>query len=189
MRSRPLSRARLPGRPEGARSAAQVGRGRRSCSACATNESSQPRSSTSPRGSRLSRSRSRCPRMSRRASSFSSALAATHASDRSSSSAQAALHAEALHDVAVALAPVDEAGAEELVRSLACGAAARRRSRSPGTRHLRGRALPRPALSRFAAAHPEIAEVEVNPLLVRHDGAVGLDARIVFVSEGEVIGA
>ena len=36
------------------------------------------------------------------------------------------------------------------------------------------------ALSRFAAAHPEVGEVEVNPLLVRREGAVGLDARIVL---------
>ncbi|HXH96957.1 MAG TPA: acetate--CoA ligase family protein, partial [Gaiellaceae bacterium] len=36
------------------------------------------------------------------------------------------------------------------------------------------------ALSYFAAAHPEVAEVEVNPLLVRSEGAVGLDARIVL---------
>ena len=35
------------------------------------------------------------------------------------------------------------------------------------------------ALSLFAAAHPELAELEVNPLLVRERGAVGLDARFV----------
>jgi succinyl-CoA synthetase beta subunit len=35
-------------------------------------------------------------------------------------------------------------------------------------------------LSAFAAAHPEIAEVEVNPLLVKTEGAVGLDARVVL---------
>ena len=35
-------------------------------------------------------------------------------------------------------------------------------------------------LSRFAAAHPEVAEVEVNPLLVQREGVVGLDARIVL---------
>ena len=36
------------------------------------------------------------------------------------------------------------------------------------------------ALSRVAAEHPEIAEIEINPLLVPPDGCVGLDARIVL---------
>ena len=36
------------------------------------------------------------------------------------------------------------------------------------------------ALSRVAAAHPEIAEIEINPLLVMPVGAVGLDAGIVL---------
>jgi hypothetical protein len=31
----------------------------------------------------------------------------------------------------------------------------------------------------MAAEHPELAEVEVNPLLVLPEGAVGLDARVV----------
>ena len=38
------------------------------------------------------------------------------------------------------------------------------------------------ALSRVAAAHPEIAEIEINPLLVTPAGAVGLDARVVLAS-------
>jgi acetate---CoA ligase (ADP-forming) len=39
------------------------------------------------------------------------------------------------------------------------------------------------ALSRVAAAHPELCELEVNPLLVLPDGAVGLDARAVPAPE------
>ncbi|MST35133.1 hypothetical protein GHK86_20675, partial [Acidimicrobiaceae bacterium USS-CC1] len=35
------------------------------------------------------------------------------------------------------------------------------------------------ALSRAAAAHPTVAELEVNPLLVTPGGAYGLDARLV----------
>jgi acetate---CoA ligase (ADP-forming) len=35
------------------------------------------------------------------------------------------------------------------------------------------------ALSAVAAAHPELRELEVNPLLVTADGALGLDARIL----------
>lgn len=36
-----------------------------------------------------------------------------------------------------------------------------------------------PPLSALAAAHPEIVEMEINPLLVTGDGAIGLVARIV----------
>jgi hypothetical protein len=88
---------------------------------------------------------------------------------------------EMLRDVAVALAPVDEATAEELVCSL---------DSAPLLLGARGRppldvaaaACAVAALSSFSAAHPEIAEIEVNPLLVRRagDGAVGLDARLVL---------
>jgi acyl-CoA synthetase (NDP forming) len=88
------------------------------------------------------------------------------------------IHAESLRDVAVALAPVDEAVAEELIRSLAAAALLTgARGRPPLDLASAARAVA--TLSRFAAAHPEIAEVEVNPLLVRRQGAVGLDARIV----------
>jgi acyl-CoA synthetase (NDP forming) len=89
------------------------------------------------------------------------------------------LHAETLRDVAVALAPIDEASAEELVCSLAS---------APLLTGARGRppldvtaaALAVMAMSHFVAAHPEIAEAEVNPFLVRRDGGVGLDARLVL---------
>jgi succinyl-CoA synthetase beta subunit len=36
------------------------------------------------------------------------------------------------------------------------------------------------ALSRAAAAHPEVEEIEVNPLFVSPETAVGLDARLVL---------
>jgi hypothetical protein len=88
------------------------------------------------------------------------------------------LYTELLADTAVALAPIDEAGAEALLRSLRC---------APLLDGVRGRAAldvgaaaaAIAALSRFAAAHPELVELEVNPLLVRREGAVGLDARLI----------
>ena len=91
------------------------------------------------------------------------------------------IHAEVLRDTAVALGPVDAAGAEALLRSLRIaplllGA----RGRPPLDIAAAARAVA--ALSRLAAAHPELAELEANPLLVTPDGCVALDARIVPVS-------
>jgi acetate---CoA ligase (ADP-forming) len=90
------------------------------------------------------------------------------------------IHAEALRDTAVALAPVDVAAAEELVRSLA-SAPLLSGARGRPALDVAAAARAVAALSRFAASHPEVAEVEVNPLLVRRarEGVVGLDARIV----------
>jgi hypothetical protein len=88
-----------------------------------------------------------------------------------------------LRDTAVALAPVDEEGAEALIRSLAAKPLLTgTRGRPPLDVAAAARAVA--SLSRFAAAHPEIAEVEVNPLLVRRvgEGAVGLDARVVLAN-------
>ncbi len=92
------------------------------------------------------------------------------------------VHAEILRDTAVAVAPVDAATAKALLRSLACAPLLEgARGRPPLDVDAAADAVA--ALSRFAAAHPEIAEVEVNPLLVRREGAVGLDARIVLGSD------
>jgi len=88
------------------------------------------------------------------------------------------VHAEVFRDTASALAPVDVEGAEALVRSLACAPLLEgTRGRAPLDVHAAAEAIA--ALSRFAAAHPELAELEVNPLLVGAHGAVGLDARFV----------
>jgi acetate---CoA ligase (ADP-forming) len=89
------------------------------------------------------------------------------------------LYTEVLSDVAAALAPVDETEAERLIRSLRAAPlleGARGRPALDTAAAARATAV----LSRVAAEHPEIDEVEINPLLVLPDGALGLDARIVL---------
>jgi acyl-CoA synthetase (NDP forming) len=86
---------------------------------------------------------------------------------------------ETLRDTALALAPLDAAGAERLLRSLRV---------APLLDGVRGRpavdvaaaARAVVALGDAMAAHPEIAELEVNPLLVTPSGAIALDARLVL---------
>src|SRR5581483_2445644 len=87
------------------------------------------------------------------------------------------LFAELLKDVAVALAPVSEEQAEALIRSLRIaplllGA----RGKTPLDVAAAARAAA--ALSRIAAEHPKLDEIEVNPLLVTPNGVLALDARI-----------
>lgn len=89
------------------------------------------------------------------------------------------IYAELLHDVKVALAPATAAELEQLLRSLA-GAGLLTGARGSAALDVSGAAEAGAALSRVAAAHPEIAELEVNPLLVMRDGVTGLDARIVL---------
>jgi acyl-CoA synthetase (NDP forming) len=89
------------------------------------------------------------------------------------------LYTEVLRDVAVALAPVDEPTARELLLSLGA-APLLRGARGRPAADLGAAAAAVAAVSRVAAAHPEIAEIEINPLLALPDGALGLDARIVL---------
>jgi acyl-CoA synthetase (NDP forming) len=93
------------------------------------------------------------------------------------------LYTELLTDTRTVFAPVDEALAERLLLELRgapllCGARGRPRL------DVAAAARAAAALSRFAAAHPEVAGVEVNPVLVLPDGAVGLDARLVLSASG-----
>ena len=82
--------------------------------------------------------------------------------------------AEALDLVTASLAPLDRDGAAELVLSL------------PALDRLLGGAIPRGlidsvvAVSRMAAEHPEISEIDVNPLLVSGQRAVALDCLITL---------
>jgi acyl-CoA synthetase (NDP forming) len=92
------------------------------------------------------------------------------------------LYAEVVGDVAVALAPASEEAAEALLRSLRIAPLLDGARGRPAV-DVRAAARVAAGLSRFAAEHPEIAEVEVNPLLVTPEGALGLDARIVLVAD------
>jgi len=91
------------------------------------------------------------------------------------------LYAEVLRDVAVALAPAEPEEMEELLLSLD-GAALLTGARGRPRLDVAGVARAASALSRLAAEHAEIAEIEVNPLLVTPDRVVGLDARVVLAA-------
>jgi acyl-CoA synthetase (NDP forming) len=95
------------------------------------------------------------------------------------------IHTEILRDVAVALAPVDEAQAERLLLSLHSAPLLRGARGRPGI-DFDAASAAIAALSRVAAAHPEIAELEVNPLLATPSGALALDARLVLREAGAV---
>jgi acetate---CoA ligase (ADP-forming) len=85
---------------------------------------------------------------------------------------------ELMHDLAVALAPVSADQAEAMIRSLRI---APRLLGGRGSTALDIGAAARAAvaLANLAASRPDIAEVEINPLLVTSTGAIALDARIV----------
>jgi len=90
------------------------------------------------------------------------------------------LHAELLHDVAVALAPVSERLAELLIRSLRA-APLLLGARGGAALDLGAAAGAAAVLSRLVAERPDIADAEINPLLVHCEGVLALDARIVMV--------
>jgi acetate---CoA ligase (ADP-forming) len=88
------------------------------------------------------------------------------------------VHTELLGDAAVALAPLGPDDALALLLSLRAAPLLQgARGRPPLDVDAAAGALA--ALSRVAAAHPELCELEVNPLLMLPDGVVGLDARAV----------
>ncbi|MEV6583175.1 acetate--CoA ligase family protein [Streptomyces sp. NPDC051582] len=87
---------------------------------------------------------------------------------------------ETLRDVAFSLAPVPARRAEELLRGLRTAALLAGVRGRPAV-DVAAAAAVIERVTTVAAAHPEIAELEVNPLLVRPDGAVALDARAVLL--------
>jgi acyl-CoA synthetase (NDP forming) len=86
---------------------------------------------------------------------------------------------EVLEDTALALAPIDEAAARRLLAALR-GATLLQGVRGRPAVDLDAAAAAVATISRVAAAHPEIAELEVNPLLVTPSGACALDARAIL---------
>ncbi|HEY3764836.1 MAG TPA: acetate--CoA ligase family protein [Gaiellales bacterium] len=93
------------------------------------------------------------------------------------------IHAEVFADVAVDLAPIDTAAAERLMLSLR-GAPLLLGSRGRPPLAIAAAAEVAARLSQVAAARPDVAEIEINPLLVTPSGAVALDARVIARKEG-----
>jgi len=93
------------------------------------------------------------------------------------------VYAEVFVDVAVALAPVDPLSAQRLLRSLR-GAPLLTGARGQPALDVAAAARVTSDLSRVAAVRPDVAEIEVNPLLVTPTGAVALDARVIPRREG-----
>jgi acyl-CoA synthetase (NDP forming) len=91
---------------------------------------------------------------------------------------------EVLSDVRTALAPVGAEQAAALLHELR-GAPLLAGARGRAPLDVAAAAEAAAALSRFAAFHPEIAEVEVNPLLVLPRGVQALDARIIVHPHGD----
>ncbi|KXF52924.1 CoA-binding protein [Rhodococcus sp. SC4] len=88
---------------------------------------------------------------------------------------------EVLADVAFALAPIDSVAARQLLGRLRAAALLRGvRGRPPIDLDAAAEAIA--AITSVAAEHPEIVELEVNPLLATPRGAVGLDARIILTN-------
>ncbi|MEV5571924.1 GNAT family N-acetyltransferase [Spirillospora sp. NPDC052269] len=90
---------------------------------------------------------------------------------------------EALADRVARLAPLTEREADELaagtrVSALLVGHAARPAADLPALRDTLLR------LSRLVADHPEIAELDLNPLIVRPDGVIAVDARVRLAPHG-----
>jgi acyl-CoA synthetase (NDP forming) len=85
---------------------------------------------------------------------------------------------EVLHDVVTLLAPVSPAAAERALRSLR-GAPILTGVRGRPAVDIAAAAAVVARVSEVAAAHPELADVEVNPLLVTPWGALALDARVL----------
>lgn len=89
------------------------------------------------------------------------------------------IYAEIIKDVAFRIAPVSLSEAMEMVRETrACHILTGARGRERADMDAVLRAIV--AFSEFVAGHPEISEVDINPLLATPEGVIALDARIIL---------
>ncbi len=87
--------------------------------------------------------------------------------------------AEVLADTALAIAPVSDVGARRLLMSLrAAPLLLGARGREPVDLTALAHTIAR--VSHLAAAHPELVELELNPVFAGSSGVVALDARVVL---------
>jgi acetyltransferase len=89
---------------------------------------------------------------------------------------------EAVADTAIALPPLDITLAHDLMRSTRIHRVLKGYRDHPPV-NLDAIALALVKISYLTANHPEIRELDINPLLVNADGLVALDARIVVADE------
>jgi len=83
-----------------------------------------------------------------------------------------------LADHAARLAPLTDADAEDLIRAIRAAPALL--EQAPDTQELRDTLL---RVSRLADDLPQVAELDLNPVIVRADGVIAVDARIRVTSE------
>lgn len=91
---------------------------------------------------------------------------------------QGGIDAEALGISAVALAPLDRDGAEELLRSVS--------GPPPGSQGHADLIAALRALSRLAVEHPEIASVDINPIIATAEAAIAVDALVVTTMQRSI---
>lgn len=92
------------------------------------------------------------------------------------------VYTELLRDTRCALGPVDTDTARAMLLSLK-GAALLTGYRGTPPSHIEAAAQLVSRISEFAAEHPEISEVECNPVALTPEGATALDARIILCAQ------
>jgi acetyltransferase len=89
------------------------------------------------------------------------------------------VHAEVFRDVSRALAPVDAAEAEEMLRSLKSAPLLEGTRGRPGI-HRQALVDVLERLSFLALSIPDIVEMDINPLMASPEGCLAVDARIIW---------